>query len=170
MKQAVPLSRYLVFFSLAAGGCALDLATKSWMFATLGMPGPESQTWWIWPDVLGFQTTLNAGALFGMGQGMSLLFAALSIGAALGILIWLFAVGAAHDGLLTVALGFVTAGICGNLYDRLSPLHAVRDFIHVMIGTWPWPNFNLADSCLVCGAALLAWHAFFGKSEPETEH
>ena len=40
------------------------------------------------------------------------------------------------------------------------PVYAVRDWIHVMIGTWPWPTFNIADSLLVCGAILLVWHAF----------
>ena len=79
-------------------------------------PGP---IWWLWPDVFGFQTSLNEGALFGMGQGMVPVFAALSVVAALGILYWLFCLGAARDWLLTVALGCVTAGILGNLYDRL---------------------------------------------------
>ena len=90
MKQAVPLSRYLVFFSLAAGGCAADLATKAGMFSQLGMPemaGP----WWLWEGVFGFQTSLNEGALFGVGPGIWPLFAALSLAAAVGILVWLFA-------------------------------------------------------------------------------
>jgi lipoprotein signal peptidase len=34
-----------------------------------------------------------------------------------------------------------------------------------MIGQWPWPTFNLADSSLVCGAAMLVCHAFFPRSE-----
>ncbi len=109
-----------------------------------------------------------------MGQGLWPLFAGLSIVAAVGIIVWLFIFGAARDWLLTVAMGFVTGGICGNLYDRLglpglheagAPVHAVRDFILVMIGTYPWPMFNLADSSLVCGAILLLWHAFFSKTE-----
>ena len=40
------------------------------MFARLGMPGPDSRTWWLWDGVFGFQTSLNEGALFGMGQGL----------------------------------------------------------------------------------------------------
>ena len=185
MKQAVPLSRYLVFFSVAIGGCAIDLATKSWMFAHLGMPGPDSETWWIWPGVFGFQTSLNEGALFGLGQGFSWLFAAMSICAAVVIVVWLFGSGAARDWLLTVALAIVTVGILGNLYDRLGlpglvwneyfpnhtlnePVYAVRDFILVMIGPYHWPNFNIADPCLVCGAALLVWHALFTKPERES--
>jgi signal peptidase II len=175
LKQAVPLSRYLAFALIALGGCALDLATKRWMFANLESDG---QTWWIWDGVFGFQTSLNEGALFGFGQGLWPLFAALSVIAAVGIFTWLFLVGAARDWLLTIALAFVTAGILGNLYDRLGlwndtfhghqmgePVHAVRDFILVMIGRLHWPNFNLADSSLVCGAALLLWHAIFTKVE-----
>lgn len=176
MKQAVPLNRYIVFFFVAIGGCALDLATKRWIFAYLGMPGGD--TLWIWRGVVGFQTSLNEGALFGMGQGFWPLFAAMSVVAAAALLIWLFLFGAAHDWLMTIALAFVMVGILGNLYDRLGlpglrwpfayaghqpgdPVHAVRDFILVMIGDWPWPTFNLADSSLVCGAALLMCHAFF---------
>jgi signal peptidase II len=182
LKKAVPLSRYLVFFALAIGVCAADLGSKTWMFSHLGAPAnPPTPPWWLWDGVFGFQTNLNAGALFGMGQGMWPLFSALSLAAAIGIFLWLFPAGAAHDWLLTIALGLVTAGIFGNLYDRLglpglgwpagyghpagTPVHAVRDFILVMIHGWPWPTFNVADSSLVCGAALLVVHAFFGKSD-----
>jgi signal peptidase II len=182
--RAVLLSRYAAFFSLVAGGCALDLATKQWMFDWLGVPGPgrPGPVWWLWTDVVGFQTSLNEGALFGIGQGGWVLFAVLSLVALLGILGWLFWAGAARQWMLALALGSVTAGILGNLYDRLglpgliwkdnTPLHhagqtmhAVRDWILVMIGKWPWPTFNVADSMLVCGAALLAWHAFWAKPE-----
>ncbi len=175
--RAVPLSRYLVFAAIAVFGCLVDLATKHWVFDRLGMPAPGKRPHWVWPDVLGFQTSLNEGALFGMGQGWVSLFAGLSVVAALAILYWLFIAGAARDRLLTVALGLVMAGTFGNLYDRLGlhglrwnfatplhevgePVYAVRDWILVMIGDWPWPTFNIADSMLVCGAALLVLHAF----------
>jgi signal peptidase II len=178
IRPPVPPSRYFAFFAVAIGICAADLATKSWMFARLGMPS-ASQLWWLWRGVFGFQTGLNEGALFGIAQGFWPLFAALSICAVLGIFVWLFALRAAHEWLLTFALALVTAGIFGNLYDRLglpgltwdgaaghqigAPVHAVRDFILVMIGRWPWPAFNLADSSLVCGAMLLFGHALFAE-------
>lgn len=190
MKQAVPLNRYLTFFALAIGVCAADLASKSWMFAShhqgLGFPNgpnhPPSTPWWLWDGVCGFQTNLNEGALFGMGQGLWPLFAALSVGAAIAIFLWLFPARAALDWLLNIALALVTGGILGNLYDRVGlpgltwpadwpghtagqPVHAVRDFILVWINGWPWPTFNIADSALVCGAGLLIIHAFFGKSD-----
>ncbi len=181
--RGVPWSRVVVFVLVAGGGCLADLATKHWMFRALGMPG--QRVWWLWEGVFGFQTSLNEGALFGMGQGMVPLFALLSIGATLGILWWLFWLGAAREWLMTVSLGCVTAGMLGNLYDRLGlhglkwlpghpvheagqTVHAVRDWILVMIGRWPWPNFNLADSLLVVGAALLVWHAGWAKTAGES--
>jgi len=182
--RAVPGSRYLVFFSIAILGCLADLGTKSWIFDRLGMPG--GQTWWLSTNVVGFQTSLNEGALFGLGQGMVVVFAVLSVIAGVGIVFWLFCAGAARDLLLTIALGCVAAGILGNLYDRLGlpglewnfanelhdkgdPVYAVRDWILVMIGRRPWPNFNIADSLLVCGASLLLWHTFrHGHQEEPT--
>ena len=71
---------------------------------------------------------------------------------------------------MNVALGCVLAGIAGNLYDRLGLWHqphlpdawqsAVRDWILLRYGEHTWPNFNIADSLLVSGAAILAWHSF----------
>jgi signal peptidase II len=167
-EQAVPRSRYAVFFSIAISGCLADLLTKHLAFAWLGPPpGP---TRWLIPDVFGFQTSTNRGALFGFGQGWVLGFAALSCVALIAILYWLFRRRAAEDLFLTTALAFVSAGILGNLYDRLglhglqegdgARLFAVRDWILMVIFGRHWPNYNLADSFLVCGAALLVWHSF----------
>jgi len=176
--QAV-LPRYLLFAAIVAAGTALDLATKAWAFRRLGMPGGQIE--WIWPGRVGFQTSLNEGALFGLGQGGVPVFVAISVLAGLAILIWLVRI---LEWMLTVALAFIASGILGNLYDRLglhglqwpagifgrqagTPIRAVRDWILVMIFGWPWPNFNIADSLLVCGAVLLVWHAF--RSEVKSE-
>jgi len=173
--RAVPASRYYTFFSIAVVGCLVDLVTKWYVFDWLGMPG-EHLPHWIVHEIFGFQTSLNEGALFGIGQGKTWAFVVLSIVAAMLIFCWLFYAGAARDWLLTVAMACVTAGVFGNLYDRLGlhrlewighPLHqngdrvyAVRDWIQVMFCEWPYPTFNIADSLLVCGAILLVWHAY----------
>ena len=66
--KAVPLSRWIIFFALAVGGCAADLAAKHG--CSIGWECPASSpVWWMWTDVFGLQTSLNEGALFGMGQG-----------------------------------------------------------------------------------------------------
>ena len=106
----LPGNRYVLFLLIAGGGCALDLATKSWIFARLGMPRTQP-TWWICDEAFGFQTSLNEGALFGMGQGWVALFSGLSMAVVPCILYWLFVTRAARDLLLTVALSLITAGI-----------------------------------------------------------
>jgi signal peptidase II len=180
--MAVPRSRIFVFALVALGGAGLDLATKSWVFAWLGMPGGNS--WWLIDNVFGFTTSLNEGALFGLGQGHIALFTLLSLGAAMFIVYFLFARRAAHDWLLTIAMGAVMAGILGNMYDRVGlpglrwnfpnglnqigdPVFAVRDWMHFKIQTHSWPIFNIADSLLVCGVGLLMWHSL--RSEPSSE-
>ena len=160
---AVPMSRYVLFFGLSILGCGFDLWSKAVVFAWLGMPGQNHYFWFIKPYV-GFQTSLNEGALFGLGQGYTPVFAGFSIVAALGILYWLFVAKAAHDWLLTTALGLITGGIFGNLYDRLGiwGKAAVRDFILFRYSDdYVWPNFNVADTLLVVGAGLMLWHSFF---------
>lgn len=178
-----------LFLLIVALGVAADLGTKSWAFASLGMPReyrfheePELEgAYWIWEDVFGFQTSLNEGALFGMGQGQSRLFAVLSFVALAGILAWLFH-SARKSRYLVITLGLIVGGVLGNLYDRLGlfgqvwpnyypkagePIYAVRDWILVMIGSYHWPNFNVADSLLVCGAGLLLFHlVFFDNATP----
>lgn len=129
--------------------------------------------WWI-EGVFGVQTSTNPGALFGMGAGLSYVFATFSIVALTGILVWLFLFRAAADRWLTIALGLVSGGIIGNLYDRVGlgwkPEYPewvrdnVRDWIYFRLEGVPffdpWPNFNIADSLLVVGAAMLFVHSF----------
>jgi signal peptidase II len=175
----VPATRYVAFLLIAGIGCAIDLWTKEAVFAWRGMPQPGNE-WWIWKNVFGIETALNHGALFGIGQGRSGLFAVLSVIATVGILYWLFVAKAARDWLLTISLSMITGGILGNLYDRLglwggvtddgATIYAVRDWILIAYGgaNLPmlgerWPNFNIADSLLVCGAGVLIWHALIVK-------
>ena len=182
--SALPVSRYVTFFTLAAVGCLIDLATKHVVFAWRGLPPrwrgeiPQSrEIHWLLEGFFGIETALNEGALFGMGQGKVWLFALLSFVAIGGIIYWLFAAKAARDAFLTVALGIIMGGILGNLYDRLGlwngtgpdgqTIYAVRDWILISYGglEFPklgkdWPNFNIADSLLVCGAGMLIWHSF----------
>jgi signal peptidase II len=167
-----------LFCALVVGGCAVDLATKHWIFAKLGMPGAGGRIVIVPPDVFCFETSLNEGALFGIGQGMALVFAGLAVVAAVGITVWLVVGGAGKDTWLTIALGCIVAGILGNLYDRLGmhglvwpqndpsgrggqTAHAVRDWLHFQISSlnFDWAVFNIADSLLVVGAIMLFWHA-----------
>ena len=57
--------------------------------------------------------------------------------------------------LLQVALALVLGGALGNLYDRLAYGYVV-DFLEFYVGTYHWPSFNVADSAISIGVALLA--------------
>ena len=181
----MPVSRYLVYLAIAVGGCGLDLLTKYFVFHWRGMPPVppnalvlwpmplDHREWWLWDGYVGIETSVNQGALFGLGQGQGFFFSILSIIAAVGILLWLFRFGAARDWLLTIALACVTGGILGNLYDRLGLWEApgapgvfpkmVRDWILFRYHGHTWPNFNIADSLLVSGACLLMYHGFIDR-------
>lgn len=168
-------SRYVAFVLIAAAGLAADLVSKAIVFSW-----PDKMTgrvYWVWEGYFGFQTSLNEGALFGLGFGHVPVFAAISVLAAIAIPVWLFAFRAAHDWWLTASLGAVMAGVLGNLYDRLGlsgetwpaydprageTVYAVRDWVLWQLSDeWRWPNFNLADSFLVVGAAVLFLRAMF---------
>ena len=174
-----PSSRgWPLFGAVAVIATAADLITKATLFARLGMPG-ERPPIVIIPRVLTLETNLNEGALFGLGQGMGMLFATISCAALGGILYTVSRTAARREPWLLVALGLITGGILGNLYDRLGlprlqwhaplgrvgePVFAVRDWIHFTLeGIIDWPIFNLADSWLVIGAGLLILLSFTAK-------
>ncbi len=177
--QPVPSSRLFLFALLTIAGAAVDLWTKSAIFKRRGLPG-QKDIWWIIEGNFGIETAVNPGAVFGVGAGMGIVFAALSICAGIGIVIWLFWFRAAHSLFLTISLGLISGGIIGNLYDRLGlwwqpgydPLwkSGVRDWILVRFEGVPlfdpWPNFNIADSLLVVGASMLMIQSFWPVGSP----
>lgn len=116
---AYPRNRIGVYAVLTAVALATDLISKSVVFNRLG--GVFQGTGWLIDGWLKFElhTSLNAGALWGMGQGFASGFALLSVVAVVGIVYWLFFRGAAASLWLTVALSLVSGGAFGNCYDRL---------------------------------------------------
>ena len=106
----------------------------------------------IVPNILELHTSQNTGALWGFGAtlpGSSLIFAGLSVIAAIVICYYLFVLGAASSRVLTVALGLIMAGAMGNCYDRLV-FGYVRDFVHFHVDAigFDCAIFNFADNML----------------------
>jgi signal peptidase II len=200
--KPVPASRYIVFTLLAGGGLFWDLYTKHIVFADLGYPGGgqverpfegqhslfdfpphregESSPFLNLNDggiTARLFTSFNQGALWGIGQGWTWLFALLSAAAACGVFYWLFVYGAAISKWLTVALSLIMAGTLGNLWDRVGLhgcevndqlLFAVRDFLLFTFGEYNWPVFNFADVFLVTGAIMLVLQSFLSGSDSPT--
>ncbi|MDB4365721.1 signal peptidase II [bacterium] len=173
--RATPIT-WALFTSVVVLTTAADLITKEVAFKNLGMPG-TSPGWTVINNMLWWRTSLNEGALFGLGQGMGWFFITVSVAALIGILFTVSWLRLWHDAILVLSLACITGGILGNLYDRLGipslqwhaplgregdPVYAVRDWIHFRLdGVIDWPIFNLADSFLVLGAGLLLFLSFF---------
>ncbi len=142
---------HLLFWPIFVVGLSLDLWTKKAVFQWL--PHHRGEV----PIIDGFLTlvlAVNNGAAFGIAAGhRTFLIAASCI--ALVIIFVIFFFSGTKNKIVFVAMGFFTAGVCGNLYDRIFNDGLVRDFIDVVY--WPgkhWPAFNVADSMLCIGAGL----------------
>ncbi|MDD5364433.1 MAG: signal peptidase II [Gallionellaceae bacterium] len=61
-----------------------------------------------------------------------------------------------------VALALILGGALGNVIDRVLYGHVI-DFLDFHVGAWHWPAFNVADSGITLGAALLILDAFRRK-------
>ena len=74
-----------------------------------------------------------------------------------------------NDGplVLIVGLSLILGGAVGNLIDR-AVLGYVTDFIQVWFGSWAFPSFNVADSAISVGAALLIVDALFISGRKKT--
>ena len=111
-------------------------------------------------DVLELTLTRNAGAAFSTGTSYTIVLSLVAIAAAC-LVLW-FARRLGSTG-WAVALGFLLAGILGNLTDRVFRAPGflqghVVDFLRLP----HWPIFNVADMCINVAAALIIIQAVRG--------
>lgn len=110
----------------------------------------------------------NTGAAFSFlseaGGWQRWFFAGLALGISIIIAVWLSRLQK-HETLLAIALSLVLGGAIGNLIDRLAYGYVI-DFLDVYYGTWHWPAFNIADSAITLGVALMLLESFgLGKAK-----
>lgn len=93
-------------------------------------------------------------------------FTALAVTVSAAIVVWLWRIRRDGQYLLAAGLALVLGGALGNVIDRIRFGYVV-DFIQVLIVGWPFPSFNVADSAITVGAALLIVDALFfsGKQQ-----
>ena len=149
----VGLSRALLG-GLVAGIVVLDQASKAAVRAFLALH--ESVT--IVPGFLNLVHVRNSGAAFGLLNGVDVPYKQLLMtGIALGALIAIsvFAVRTTSNSRLAqLGLALVLGGASGNLIDRATAGFVV-DFVDVYWRGWHFWAFNVADSAITIGAALL---------------
>ncbi len=132
-----------------------DYATKSAIVATL-QPGEERPFTSFFSLIL----TFNAGAAFSIfadAEGWQRwFFAAVALGAAI-VITWLLKRGG--GAMYCLGLALILGGALGNVWDRLT-IGRVIDFLLFHYERWSWPAFNVADSAISVGAALLIIDSF----------
>ena len=110
------------------------------------------------PDFLQLVHVRNTGAAFGIGANadsaiVPLLLNLGAIGVFFVVVAYAFR-AAVTDRMLQTGLHLILGGAIGNLIDRFR-LHYVVDFVDVFVKSHHWPAFNVADSAICIGIALL---------------
>ncbi len=106
-----------------------------------------------------FTHTGNTGTAFSLFQGNSDVLAVVAL-LAVALLLWVYWSTGGNSLIVRIALGLQLGGAIGNLADRIR-LGYVTDFIDV----GPWPIFNVADSAISVGMAVMIWYFFFMYKE-----
>lgn len=154
--------RLQVSLVLAGFVLVLDLLTKRWVEAVL-FYGEQIPLTGFFNLVL----TYNAGAAFSFlsdaGGWQRWFFSVVAVGASM-LIIYLLRKHAS-DQLFCLALSLILGGALGNLWDRITLGHVV-DFLDFHVAGYHWPAFNIADSAIFLGAALLILDSFLRK-EPK---
>jgi signal peptidase II len=153
---------------LTLGVVLLDRATKAWF---------ESQTVEGWRRELIHHFVYlvhsrNPGIAFGVladsaSTGTRIVLILGSIGV-IAVLAWLLVASRSGGGWSAAGLALLLGGATGNVTDRI--LHgAVTDFFEVWLGTYRYPAFNVADSAITIGAALIILDVLFGAKDGSQE-
>ena len=141
-----------IWYAVSLLVIAADQASKAWVSANFVYGDP-----WVITDFFNLTLLHNTGAAFSFlsdaGGWQRWMFTGIAALVSLGLVWW---IARLRDGkpLEALALALILGGALGNLFDRVT-LGYVVDFIVVHYRQYHWPAFNLADSAICVGAALL---------------
>jgi signal peptidase II len=153
------LPRYAPWcIALAAAVVLADLLSKLVLTKYLEL----DRNYWLIDPWVGLERTDNRGLAFGLG-GDSRWVSFLVIAAVAGFGLLLLRSGMTRQPFVALAVAAMAGGAIGNLIDRLRD-GVVTDFIVLGI----WPRFNVADSALTVGIALLLWSEIVARPDIRT--
>jgi signal peptidase II len=151
------------WFAISAIVIVLDQITKAWIMSAF----QENESLRV-TSFFDFVLALNAGAAFSFlrdaGGWQRWFFLVLAV----VVSIWLAIMILRHaaEKWMSFALALILGGAIGNVIDRIR-LGAVVDFLNFHWGEHAFPAFNVADSAISVGVALLLWQQIVTK--PPTE-
>ena len=148
-------NRSLVWLVLSAAVLAADQLAKAALIATFH-PGPERVVTPFFSLVLTFNTGAAFSFLRDAGDWARHLISGVAVAASI-LIVWLL--GRGGNRWYCAGLALILGGALGNLWDRLT-LGRVVDFLLFHWERWYYPAFNVADSAITVGAALLIFDSF----------
>ncbi len=157
-----------IYFSIAAIAIILDQITKHIASTQLSMYEQVS----VMP-YFNFTLMHNFGAAFSFlsnaGGWQRWFFTIVAVVISIVLTVWLFRLKN-HEKWLGFGLALVLGGAIGNVIDRIR-LGYVVDFIQWFANwngnTHYWPSFNIADSAIFVGTALILISSFFVEEDPK---
>ena len=150
MREAATQRSGYAWLALSAAVVAIDLVTKSWFSSNFRYGEVREVT-----PFFNLVLTHNTGAAFSFladaGGWQRWFFTAIAVVISIVLLVML---RRQKNPLVSSALALVLGGAIGNLYDRVTLGHVV-DFVQLHASGYYFPAFNIADSAITVGVALL---------------
>ena len=159
-------NKYLVLFFVSGTLIVMDQYTK--FMVSLHIPLNYSVK--VVGDFFNLTHIRNSGVAFGLfasqqSEYKALMFIAISTIAIMAILV-IFHQTPKEKKMVQTGLILIFSGAIGNLIDR--SIHGeVIDFVDFYVNGYHFPAFNIADSCITTGVALMVVDLFCGESRPD---
>lgn len=148
------IGSHFLFWPIVIFGIMADLWSKHAVFVFLDTRVSEGYEYSVIDGFFKLVMRENSGAAFSIASGRTVMLISVSL-VAFVIVLGLFLFGKIRGRLMPIGLALFTAGIVGNLYDRIFNDGYVRDFLDVYYKDHHWPAFNVADSMLCIAVGLL---------------
>ena len=153
------MPRYAGWYGLSLVIIVFDYLTKLAVLGALA-PGESRAITPFFNLVLVFNTGAAFSFLAGAGGWQTFFFASIAVVAS--IVVSVLILKNADKSWFCAGLALILGGALGNLYDRLV-YGKVVDFLDFHAAGWHWPAFNVADSAITVGAAILIAESFLQK-------
>ncbi|GIO39180.1 lipoprotein signal peptidase [Paenibacillus antibioticophila] len=140
----------MIFFLIALIAFLIDQATKYWIATSLTI----NEQIPVIGNFFVITSHRNRGAAFGILQDQRWFFIVVTTVVLIGLVWYMLKIRKSGNRLLQTALALVLGGAFGNFFDRALTGEVV-DFLLFNFGSYSFPIFNVADSCIVVGVALI---------------
>jgi signal peptidase II len=160
MREKTPSRSWARWLVLSVVIVIADLASKAWIEHAFA-PGEVQRITSFFNLVLVYNTGAAFSFLAGAGGWQRWFFMGVSAIVSI-VIVWMLRKHG-EERLLASALALVLGGALGNLYDRAT-IGQVVDFVQLHAAGYYWPAFNVADSAISVGVALLIWDSLRGNA------